>query len=190
MSMSSSSKPLAAAENAATTEQTERRATVGTKAESKDDVGVEQPDFQVRRPDTLLFATIEGLQKQSGVSKSQLRRLLLKELADNGLDAADAAGLHGQVEIERLDENRYRVTDQDAGMPGTPEDLAKLFALGRPMCQIASNSDPLFASNRDPSLAAAWSLSTSCIGGTRARSAAPWALRGAKGAGGPCASRG
>src|SRR5271157_1246079 len=57
-------------------------------------------------------------------------------------------------------------------------------------CQIASNSDPLFASNRDPSLAAAWSLSTSCIGGTRARSAAPWALRGAKGAGGPCASRG
>src|SRR5271166_3574807 len=40
----------------------------------------------------------------------------------------------------------------------------------RHRCQIASNSDPLFASNRDPSLAAAWSLSTSCIGGTRARS--------------------
>ena len=58
------------------------------------------------------------------------------------------------------------------------------------LCQIASNSDPLFASNRDPCSAAVWSLSTSCIGGTHARSAAPWALRGAKGAGGPCASRG
>jgi hypothetical protein len=58
------------------------------------------------------------------------------------------------------------------------------------MCQIACNSDPLFASNIDPSSGTVWSLSTSCIGGTRARSAAPQALRGAKGAGGPCASRG
>src|SRR5271155_1488053 len=54
-------------------------------------------------------------------------------------------------------------------------------------CQIASNSDPHFASNLDPSSGTAWSLSTSCIGGTRARSAAPQALRGAKGTGGPCA---
>ena len=59
-----------------------------------------------------------------------------------------------------------------------------LLALG---CQIASNSDPLFASNIDPSSGMVWSLPTSCIGGTRARSAAPQALRGAKGAGGPCA---
>ena len=58
------------------------------------------------------------------------------------------------------------------------------------ICQIASNCDPLFASNIDPSLGTGWSLSTSCIGGTRARSAAPQALRGAKGAGGSCASRG
>ena len=57
-------------------------------------------------------------------------------------------------------------------------------------CQIASNSDPLFASNIDPSSGTIRSLSTSCIGGTRARSAAPQALRGAKGAGGSCASRG
>jgi hypothetical protein len=57
-------------------------------------------------------------------------------------------------------------------------------------CQIASNSDPLFASNIDPLSGTVWSLSMSCIGGTRARSAAPQALRGAKGAGGPCASRG
>ena len=40
-------------------------------------------------------------------------------------------------------------------------------------------------------IATPWSdglgLSTSCIGGTRARSAAPSALRGAEGVGGPCA---
>jgi Histidine kinase-, DNA gyrase B-, and HSP90-like ATPase len=94
---------------------------------------VDKADFQVRRPDTLLFATIEGLQKQAGVSKWLLRRLVLKELADNGLDTADAAGRHGQVEIERPDQNRYRIADQGAGIQDTPDDLARLFALGRPM---------------------------------------------------------
>jgi hypothetical protein len=39
------------------------------------------------------------------------------------------------------------------------------------------DSDPPFAFSRDPSLATAWSLSTSCIGGTRPSSAAPRALR-------------
>ena len=53
-------------------------------------------------------------------------------------------------------------------------------------CQIASNSDPLFASNiNPPSLELIHVMHR-----TRARSAAPQALRGAKGAGGPCASRG
>jgi hypothetical protein len=133
--MSTSKEWLAAAESGATLEKAEPLSTVGAKAkaELRAGMGGGQPDFQVRRPDTLLFATVEGLQKQSGVSKSQLRRLVLKELVDNGLDAADAAGRHGQVEIERLDQNRYCVADQGAGMHGTPDDLARLFALGRPM---------------------------------------------------------
>jgi hypothetical protein len=49
------------------------------------------------------------------------------------LDAADAAGQYGQVEIKRLDQNRYSIADQGNGIHGTPEDLAKLFALNRPM---------------------------------------------------------
>src|SRR4051794_7932645 len=130
--MSPSRKLIAATENAPATGEIERQATAGTKAEPKDDIRVDQPNFQVRRPDTLLFSSIEGLEKQSGVSKWRLRCLVLKELVDNGLDAADAAGRQGQVKIERLDRNRYRVADQGAGMPGTPEDLAKLFALERP----------------------------------------------------------
>ena len=66
----------------------------------------------------------------------------------------------------------------------------RLHGLPAHRCQIASNSAPLFASNIDPLSGTVWSLSMSCIGGTRARSAAPQALRGAKGTGGPCASRG
>lgn len=62
--------------------------------------------------------------------------------------------------------------------------------LARFQCQIASNSDLHFASNVDPSFGIVWSLSPSCIGGARALRAAPCALRGAEGAGGPCASRG
>jgi hypothetical protein len=54
---------------------------------------------------------------------------------------------------------------------------------GSQTCQIASDSDPHFAFNLDPSSGTVWSLSTSCIGGTRARSAAPQALRGAEGRG-------
>ena len=69
-----------------------------------------------------------------------------------------------------------------------PASLYEAFpaAEARRLCQIASNSDPLFASNINPS-----SLELiHVMHRTRARSAAPQALRGAKGAGGPCASRG
>ena len=43
-------------------------------------------NFKFRREDWALFRTIEGLQQRAGVPKEQLRRLVLKELADNGLD--------------------------------------------------------------------------------------------------------
>jgi hypothetical protein len=64
-------------ENAATNEKTKLQRTVAAKAGVKAQVPAVQPDFQVRRPDTLLFATLEGLQKQSGVSVLLLRRLVL-----------------------------------------------------------------------------------------------------------------
>ncbi len=41
----------------------------------------------------------------TGEPASSLRRLMCKELVDNGLDAADAAGRLGQVTIERHGSN-------------------------------------------------------------------------------------
>ena len=91
------------------------------------------PDFQVHRPDTALFATLQGLQMQSGVPIHHLRRLALKEMVDNALDAADAAGRPGQVRLEQVGDNAYVVADHGVGMAGTPAEIASLFSLGRVM---------------------------------------------------------
>jgi DNA topoisomerase VI subunit B len=94
-----------------------------------------RPDYaklQVRRPDTALFATLQGLQTVSGVSTTRLRRLALKELADNALDASEAAGRRG-AKVEKIDDHSYAIEDYGNGIRGTPEDLAALFALDRPM---------------------------------------------------------
>ena len=99
------------------------------------EVGQARPgpsNLQVHRPDTTLFATLHGLQMQSGVTVPTLRRLVLKELTDNALDAGDDVGRPGAA-IEKLDRHRYRIEDQGDGIRGTPEQLAALFALDRPM---------------------------------------------------------
>jgi hypothetical protein len=94
--------------------------------------GPRPSNLQVHRPDMTLFATLHGLQMQSGVPIWTLRRLVLKELTDNALDAGDAAGRPG-AEIEKLDQHRYRIEDRGEGINETPKQLATLFALDRPM---------------------------------------------------------
>jgi hypothetical protein len=89
-------------------------------------------NLQVRRPDTALFGTLDGLHIQSGVPIWQLRRLALKELTDNGLDAGDAAGRPG-ASIEKLEKHRYRIEDEGAGIDRTAEQLAELFSFARVM---------------------------------------------------------
>jgi hypothetical protein len=44
-------------------------------------------NLQTERPDWSLFRTMEGLQQRAGVAGALLSRLVLKEIADNGLDA-------------------------------------------------------------------------------------------------------
>ena len=90
-------------------------------------------NFQVHRPDTALFSSLQGLTMQSGVPAYLLRRLVLKELADNALDAADAVGRSGQVRIEQTTGNVYVIEDQGAGMDGSPNEIATMFSLGRVM---------------------------------------------------------
>src|SRR3984957_19066861 len=93
----------------------------------------EPPVFRVVRADTDLFATLDGLEMQTGVDRHVLRRLVLKELTDNALDDADAAGRGGRATIRKLGDHRYEITDEGNGLPGTPEDLAALFSIHRPM---------------------------------------------------------
>jgi hypothetical protein len=57
--------------------------------EKSDDLSASQTPNQIlkfERADWTSFRTIEGLQQKAGVSADKLRRLVLKELADNGLD--------------------------------------------------------------------------------------------------------
>jgi hypothetical protein len=81
-------------------------------------------NLQFERPDWSLFRTVEGLQQRAGVPSGWLRRLVLKELADNGLDE-DADVRVGATT------GGYYVEDDGPGIE--PEKVAQLFSISRPM---------------------------------------------------------
>ena len=68
-----------------------------------------------------------GLQQNAGVEARKLRRLVLKELADNGLDAG------AEVRVGDAPTGGYFVEDDGPGIDGTPEEIARLFCIARPM---------------------------------------------------------
>jgi hypothetical protein len=80
------------------------------------------------REDWTLFRTIEGLQQKAGVPITQLARLVMKELGDNGLDTG------AEIRFGELDESRFYIEDRGPGLDGTPEEIAALFSIRRPMC--------------------------------------------------------
>jgi hypothetical protein len=84
-------------------------------------------NLKFEREDWTAFRTVEGLQQKAGVPAKRLRRLVLKELADNGLDS----GAH--VSVGTLDDVDYFVEDDGAGIEGTPEEIARLFSIARPL---------------------------------------------------------
>jgi hypothetical protein len=65
------------------------------------------------REDWTLFRTVEGLQQKAGVPATRLRRLVLKELF--------------------IDADTYFIEDDGAGLDGTPEQIAELLSIRRPM---------------------------------------------------------
>jgi len=81
------------------------------------------------KADWTLFRTVEGLQQKAGVPAQHLRRLVLKELADNALDAG-ATIRYGLVDGQAV---RYFIEDDGPGLDGTPQDIADLFSIGRPL---------------------------------------------------------
>jgi hypothetical protein len=82
-------------------------------------------NLKFEREDWALFRTIEGLQQKAGVTKDKLTRLVMKELADNGLD------LDAQVRVGMLPNGGYFVEDDGSGIE--PEEVARLFSINRPM---------------------------------------------------------
>jgi Topoisomerase 6 subunit A/Spo11, Toprim domain/Histidine kinase-, DNA gyrase B-, and HSP90-like ATPase len=80
--------------------------------------------LEFQREDWWLFRTLDGLQQRAGVPKSKLRRLVLKELADNGLDAGAKV---------RVGENEGGFFVEDDGPGIDPDEVADLFSISRPM---------------------------------------------------------
>jgi hypothetical protein len=77
------------------------------------------------------FRTVEGLQQKAGVPKEKLRQLVLKELVDNALDDGVAVRM-GQFS-PAFPGDGYIIEDDGAGLDGTPEEIAQLFSIARPM---------------------------------------------------------
>ena len=84
-------------------------------------------NLKFEREDWTSFRSVEGLQQKAGVSKDKLVRLVLKELTDNGLDTG------AKVEVGELATGGFFIEDTGPGIDGTPEDIARLFSIGRPM---------------------------------------------------------
>jgi DNA topoisomerase 6 subunit A-like protein/histidine kinase/DNA gyrase B/HSP90-like ATPase len=84
------------------------------------------PILKFERADWALFRTIDGLQQKAGVPAHRLRRLVLKELADNALDEA------GKTRVGQLPDGAgYFVEDDGGGID--PDEVARLFSIARPL---------------------------------------------------------
>ena len=83
-------------------------------------------EFQFERPDWALFRSIGTLSQKAGVPAKLLRRLVLKELVDNALDAGGDSMIAQRGEA-------YVIVDTGPGIDGSPEDIARMFSISRPM---------------------------------------------------------
>ena len=73
-------------------------------------------NLKFEREDWALFRTVEGLQQKAGVERGKLRRLALKELADNALDEGGKArvGILAVPAPPRVASRHGRPDDADA----------------------------------------------------------------------------
>jgi hypothetical protein len=108
----------------------EKRLTKAPDFQNSEDHSASPPAPEIlkfERADWTSFRTVEGLQQKAGVTRSKLRRLVLKELADNALDTG------ARVCIGQLAGGGYFVENGGNGIEGQPEDIAWLFSIARPM---------------------------------------------------------
>jgi hypothetical protein len=83
--------------------------------------------LQFESEDWTAFRTVEGLQRRGGVAVDELTRLVMKEITDNALDT------NTLVNIGELPSGGYFVEDAGPGIPGTPEEIAYLYSISRPL---------------------------------------------------------
>jgi hypothetical protein len=80
------------------------------------------------RPEWLDFMTLEGITRKAGVPQARLPQLVVKELVDNAADAG------ATFRFGVLDSGAgFFVEDDGSGLPGTDEEVARLFSVNRPM---------------------------------------------------------
>ena len=82
-------------------------------------------ELQFVRQDWALFLHPDRLAQKAGAPVRLMRRMALKELADNAADVSD------QVELEQLDADTYRIGDHGPGLDR--EQIETLFAIDRPL---------------------------------------------------------
>src|SRR5581483_7780082 len=80
-----------------------------------------------KREDWMLFRTLATICQKAGVELNRLRRLVLKELADNALDAG------ANCRVGQIATDTYFVQDDGPGLPGGADDVANLFSIRRPL---------------------------------------------------------
>lgn len=87
----------------------------------------QQPESPLfRRDDWTLFRNVATLGQRAGVAPDAIPKLVVKELADNALDAADSCGFNRR--------GRWLIVHDDGpGLPGTDADIADLFSVVRPL---------------------------------------------------------
>jgi hypothetical protein len=83
--------------------------------------------FRHERADWTAFRTVDGLTRRAGVPANLLRRLVIKEAADNGLDP------NAKTWVGRTREGAFFIEDEGLGIPGSPEEIAYLFSMSRPL---------------------------------------------------------
>ena len=85
------------------------------------------PEFTFEREDWTLFRSLSTLSQKAGVPVHLLPKLVLKELADNALDAG------GTVRVGQLEDGGWYVEDDGPGIAGEPAEIARLFSIRRPL---------------------------------------------------------
>jgi hypothetical protein len=92
------------------------------------------PPLLFSRPEAMLYTSLATLPQRAGVSAEMLPTLVVKELTDNALDSSDAAGRPGAVTIGIDPHGNLTIEDDGDGIAdATPEKLAGIFCVARPM---------------------------------------------------------